>query len=259
MTLPVLIVEDNQQQLAKIEKILLDRIQINPTIREYDMELVLSTTKPKSVIDYLQHHELNNFLAILDIDLQAELTGIELAKQLRAINDNGSICYLTGYDDYLLETVKANTAPLDFISKQLGWETVATQLRLVIDLAYDRYLKTIEQPDVNSSFYYEPIPGMVRRIKLSQVLYIQTTPKQHRLKLVCKDKTIEFQGELKAIEATNLKFWRIDRQILINSDNIERVNTKERLVYFKTSSQQEVACKISLRKLKQVKKFLHGE
>ncbi|MCC4358756.1 LytR/AlgR family response regulator transcription factor [Limosilactobacillus reuteri] len=254
MTLNVILLEDNNNQLMLIRKILLNRIKINPTIRAYDMKLDICTTDPNQVLNYIKRNLSKDILAILDIDLQNKLSGIKIAKEIRSSMSFSEICYVTANDHLLLEAITENTAPLDFITKNMGTENMINQLRRAIDLAYNNYTKLMGNHNISSMFTYEPFPNILRRISVKEILFIKTTTKQHRLQLICKEKIVEFQGELKKIELKNPNFLRADRQILINPDNVVSIDIKQRRIYFETESSKEIYCKVSLRRLSSIRK-----
>lgn len=254
MTLNVILLEDNEEELKLVKKVVLNRIQINPTVHKYDMHLDVCTTDPNQVLNYIKRNFSKDILAILDINLKNKLSGIEIAKEIRSSMYFSEICYVTSNEQFLLEAINENTAPLDFITKDVGIENMVKQLRKTIDLAYNNYIKLIGNHNISSMFTYELIPNIFRRIPIREILFIKTTKKQHRLQLVCKEKTVEFQGELKAIESNNPLFLRTDRQILINPDNIVGIDFKLRRIYFETKKPNNIYCKVSLRRLPLIKR-----
>lgn len=256
MTLNIIIVDNNNEHLSMIKDTILKRIQINPTVRPYDAQITMCTNNAHEAVKYIQKCASNDFLAILDINLNGNMNGIEIAKRLRALTGFIEICYISAHTDFLLGTIKSNTSPIDFITKDSGLSNIVTQLRKVLDLAYTNYTKLLENQDINNVFTYEPLPGIIKTIPMDEILFIKTTKKQHRLQLVCKNKVIEFQGELKSLENKKKNFLRIDRQILVNLQNIKSIDTKTRRLSLGRYNQKEVYCKISYRKLALIKKFI---
>lgn len=219
------------------------------------MQLALSTDDPHLVMNYLQDHREDDFLAILDIDLASDLNGLDLATEFRQMNGFTEICFISVFEDMLLDIVNSNTEPIDFISKAKGVAEIDAQLRKVIDLTVVKYLKLVSSSNPGRMFSYEPFQGLIRRIPVDEILYIKTTGRQHKLELICKNRKIEFYGELKSIERRRRDFIRADRQILINPNNVESVDVKDRRIYFATDQVDLVSCKVSLRKITSIKKI----
>ena len=259
MTINVLLVENNLEQLEIMRTVILNRIAINPTLKAYDMHIALCTSDPYETIDYIRCNKFEDYFGVLDIDLNSDVSGIEIAEELRKTNGFTEICYVSAYEDFLLKTINSNTKPIDFIYKSQGIEQMIHQLRRAIDLVYFNYTKLVTSHNMGNMFTYEPFIGLIKRVPVDEILYIKTTNKQHKLELVCKDRTVEFYGELKSIEAKRNNFIRVGRQILINLDNVISLNVKERRVYFLTSSDEMAFCKVSLRKIPAIKRILLSE
>lgn len=78
--LKVIILENDDYQADYIERLVSQRKLINPTPRSYDMKVYLRTSDPQEVIDKITDEE---YLAVLDIELDSQLSGIDVAEQIR--------------------------------------------------------------------------------------------------------------------------------------------------------------------------------
>lgn len=89
--LNVYICEDDKKQLADLSAIVSSTIMIE----EYDMTLELSTVDPYELLNEIQ--DKKNFIGvyILDVDLNTDIDGIELAAKIRQYDVSGTIIFVT--------------------------------------------------------------------------------------------------------------------------------------------------------------------
>lgn len=78
--LKVIILENDDYQADYTERLVSQRKLINATPNSYDIELYLRTNDPQEVIDSIKDEA---YLAILDIELDNQLSGIDVAEQIR--------------------------------------------------------------------------------------------------------------------------------------------------------------------------------
>ena len=92
MILSVLICEDARKQRERMDTIVNNYI----ALKDYDIELVLSTDNPADLLEYVKAHPKQKTLYILDVHLgQHEINGIVLAKQIRELDFSGKIVFVT--------------------------------------------------------------------------------------------------------------------------------------------------------------------
>lgn len=250
MALNILILEDDTIQRLYYKEIIQKRILINPSPKSYDMRIAVSSDQPQDILNYIKINPHDSILALLDIDLNKNISGINVAELIRQKCSSADICFITSYSDLLLPIINKNLAPLDFIIKNQSEELITNQLRNIVDLAFSRYKKEITNSKDVSLFTYEPAPGIYHQIPTKNILYIQTSIQKHRLILVQRNSEIEFRGELKDLDR-HKNFLRADRQVIVNLSNIAKIDIKARKIYFSHSNK---SCKISVRKVPLFKK-----
>lgn len=93
-------------------------IKENPLIKD-----VAGFTLAKSAIDYVKNNSVD--IAFLDVEMY-QMTGIELAKEMRCINPKIYIVFLTGYANYAVDAfgVHAN----GFLTKPADDEDIAGEI-----------------------------------------------------------------------------------------------------------------------------------
>lgn len=128
--LDFVICDDNSNALNRLEKLLESAF----IARGLEAQIVLSTTEPGDLVNYIKHHSVN--VVILDIDLKAKVTGLDLANLIRKQDKNVYIIFTTGHLEYGLIAYKYKT--FDYLSKPVTIERLLDTIdRLVDDMFGD--------------------------------------------------------------------------------------------------------------------------
>ena len=98
--------------------------------KKFDAQIVLSTTKPEELINYIRSHNVN--VVFLDIDLKSKISGLDLANMIRKKDKNIYIIFTTGHLEYGLVAYKYKT--FDYLPKPITAERLEeTLVRLFED------------------------------------------------------------------------------------------------------------------------------
>lgn len=126
--LDFILCDDNLNALKRLEKIL-ESVFINKNL---EAQIVLSTTEPGDLMVYLKNHSVH--VVILDIDLKAKVSGLDLANLIRKQDKNVYIIFTTGHLEYGLLAYKYKT--FDYLSKPVTVERLEETIdRLIDDMA----------------------------------------------------------------------------------------------------------------------------
>ncbi len=124
--LDFILCDDNINILNRLEK-MLESIFIS---KKFDAQIVLSTTKPEELINYIRSHNVN--VVFLDIDLKSKISGLDLANMIRKKDKNIYIIFTTGHLEYGLVAYKYKT--FDYLPKPITAERLEeTLVRLFED------------------------------------------------------------------------------------------------------------------------------
>ena len=130
------ICDDNLNILDRLEK-MLDTIFCK---NDFEAQVAFSSDNTEEVLNYISSNKVD--VAMLDINLKSNKTGIELAKEIRKINKNIYIIFTTGHLEYAMIAYKVKT--FDYIAKPLNYDRLEeTIIRLFEDVTSvpKRYLK----------------------------------------------------------------------------------------------------------------------
>lgn len=236
----IFVCEDDQRQREHMVSIIKNYIMIE----EKPMELTLATNNPYEVLE--QSKELNDIgCYFLDIQLEADMNGIKLASEIRKHDPVGNIIFVTSHSELTYLTFVYKVAAMDFIFKddpsELKMriidclETAHTRLKL---LSKESNVDTIELKRGSNSVY----------VQYDDIMFFESSTKSHRLIAHLDNRQIEFYGNLKELAQLDERFFRCHNSFVINRHNIESIDSKERIVYFKNGEN----CFASVRNVKKI-------
>ena len=106
--------DDNMHILDKISKIL-ESIFIE---HNFDANIIFKTTSANDVLSYIQNNYNKIDVLLLDINLKSEVSGLDIAKNLRKYNKNTYIIFTTGHLEYVMMAYKYKT--FDYLPKPIN-------------------------------------------------------------------------------------------------------------------------------------------
>lgn len=119
--------DDNQSAIDKLSK-MLDSIIISHNLKA---QISYTTTNPIELLQYTKTHPTD--VLLLDIDLKSSTSGLQIAEQIREIDKNIYIIFVTGHFEFGMVAYKYKT--FDFLQKPLTKERFEeTILRLYSDI-----------------------------------------------------------------------------------------------------------------------------
>lgn len=119
--------DDNTIILNKLSK-MLESIFIT---NEFDAKVVYEGNDATQIMKYIHYHPVD--VIILDINFKSDITGLDIAKELRKINKNAYIIFTTGHLEYVMMAYKVKT--FDYLPKPITIERLEETIdRLFVDM-----------------------------------------------------------------------------------------------------------------------------
>ncbi len=204
---------DNENIIvAQIENILLSICRLHSIELEIDV-FYSGETLEKNILKGLRYD-----LLYLDILLKGE-DGITAAKNIRKIDKNVLVIYVSDYYYYFIELFRLDV--FDFILKPIDSEKLAIS-----------FLDAYERICSKKVYYHFQYKNADYKVLLSEIIYFESKGRQIQIHLL--DKNIEvFNAKLNQVEAQlehgKIPFLRIHQSYLVNYHLI-RVRSKTRVV-----------------------------
>ena len=158
-------------------------------------------------------------LAILDINIEGEMNGIELARRLQGI----PFIYLTSHSSKEVVSEAKKTEPLAYLVKPIDERVLLT----TIDVAFYNYqqkkldIKDDEKSLLNDTLFIKSNHTYVK-VKVEEILFVEAN--DNYCFVVTKEKKFLLSQTLKSIEQklSQHGFIRVHRSYLINPERIQK-------------------------------------
>ena len=236
--LDIFVCEDNAAQRRAI----VQTIQNTVLIEELDMQLVLDTEDPYALLEKVKTSQ-NTGIYFLDIDLSCNMNGMKLAQQLRLFDPRGFIIFITAHSELSYMTFQYRVEAMDFVLKDNPAEAKVKIRECLLD-AMERYML---QTHKTHKVYTIEVGERKISIDYDDILFFETSNNIHKIILHAKDRQIEFSGTMKELTGTlDSNFARCHRSFLVNKNNINEIDAKNRIIYFTNGE----TCLMSTRMMK---------
>lgn len=233
----VILCEDNKLLLQQLTSY----IENYAMIENNSIEIILKCSHPLDLLSYIQLNRADCYF--LDIDLGCELTGMDLAKQIRALDPIASIIFVTTHSEMLQLTFTYRIEALDFIIKD-DFSGLKHNVLTALKTAYNKYTKIGK--NVLTHYYQIKIGEFVKNINLQNILYFRASDVAHKINLYTIQGQFEFYQSLKIIEESEEIFFRSHRAYILNIENIIAIDKKQKCAIMKNGE----SCPIAFRRLK---------
>ena len=209
------ICDDNLTILNKIAK-MLESIFIKDSL---DGKIIFTSDNPSEILTSSKNNNIDVY--ILDIDLKSNMSGLDLASEIRNYNKNAYIIFTTAHLEYIMLAYKVKT--FDYLAKPITIEKLEeTMLRLFDDVKF------------NSNKYIN-IGNSSNMVNENDVYCI----KKQGMKLIycTKEKSYETYSSFNKIESCLPEnFVRCHKSYIANINKISSINTSNNTIQFDDSS-----------------------
>ncbi|CAJ1186003.1 Accessory gene regulator protein A [Companilactobacillus paralimentarius] len=216
----VYVCEDDTKQLNEIVNYINNYI----LIEDLEMKLRIASKDPHEILNYLENNKINKSLYFLDIDLQTDINGIELAAKIRERDMTSKIVFITTHAELVFLTFKYQVEALDFILKDFPDE-IQGRIIKAIDLCNEQFKK--KETD-NEEYYQVKTADHIRSIKVKDILFFESSSVPHKVIIHLVNGQFEFYSTIKDIAHENKAFFRCYKSYVVNTNNIEAINRHTR-------------------------------
>ena len=236
--LNIFVCEDDTVQRKSIVQIIKNTV----LIEELDMQLILDTPNPYELLETVKTSQ-NTGIYFLDIDLKCDMNGMKLAQQIRLYDPRCFIIFVTSHSELSYMTFQYRVEAMDFVLKDNPAEA-KFKIRDCLLNALERYTL---QTNKTHKLYTIEIGDRRISVDYNDILFFETSSNIHKVILHAKDRQIEFSSTIKDIEKMlDDTFIRCHRSFLVNKNNIQEIDTKNRIIYFINGE----TCLMSIRMMK---------
>lgn len=238
--LNIFVCEDDAVQRKSIVQIIKNTV----LIEELDMQLILDTPNPYELLETVKTSQ-NTGIYFLDIDLKCDMNGMKLAQQIRLYDPRCFIIFVTSHSELSYMTFQYRVEAMDFVLKDNPAEA-KVKIRECLLNALERYTL---QTNKTHKVYTIEIGDRRISVDYNDIFFFETSGNIHKVILHAKDRQIEFSSTIKELEKIlDDTFVRCHRSFLVNKNNIQEIDTKNRIIYFVNGE----TCLMSTRMMKSI-------
>lgn len=217
----VLVVEDNPLHAEKADF----------HLAQLGYEVVALLNSGEQLIPLIKERQPD--LVLLDIQIEGDKSGIELAAEVRA-NFDLPIIFLTSFKEQFVFEKAMETLPDAYLNKPLDAKT----LQHAIELAVYKHAHPTDQPSKDNypaSSYngaiYIKVGDKLKKVTISDIIYINVSYKNY-CDIHTAEKQYSVKNSLSEIEHSlpEQEFIRIHRTTVVNLNCILEINEKDMYV-----------------------------
>jgi len=222
--LNIFICEDSKVQRNRMEAIVNKYLLSN----DYDMKLALSADNPTALLTYLKAHQVQSGLYLLDVDLQSDINGIELAAIIKEIDVSATIAFITTHSEMVHYAFKLKVEAMEYILKDHSPEEIEQRVVECMQLSYKRFL---DGKHTNTKYFTAKVGDQRLNIPYDDILFFESiTEQRNKIFLHKLNGTLEFYGTIHAASQLGLPFCNCHQSFTINVNHINSIDTVSREV-----------------------------
>lgn len=214
----IIICENNKNYRIRTYDIIesfMMKTNINYTINTFECY----TNKLKSMI---QNPDDGHYIYILDINLENDDSGIDIANDIRKYDYDSIIILETGYKELISEAQKLRLAILDYVCKSINYDK---NIKELLELSLEIF-------DLKKSVKFQ-IEKIDYNIKYKDVLFIETDSVERKCILTTTNKEYEIRKPLYFFEKQlNKDFFKVSRGCIVNMKNIKKCDHENNIIIF---------------------------
>lgn len=204
--------DDDLNSLKYTSKI----IEANIINTNFEAEIVLATKDQELIKEKIANHEID--ILFLDIEFKSEgKNGIVFANELRVLNKDFSLIFVTAFFEYSLLAYQCKT--FGYVLKPITTQSIAPiMLRLKSEFSQEK--NNFIQLNKSES------------IRAKDILFIERNKSKTKVYTACD--TFETNYSLNNMQEILPKdFIRVHRSYIVNQNNIQSINRNEKIILFK--------------------------
>jgi len=225
--LHVFICDDDPKQRERIA----EAVKKYAMIENMDMRVALVAKDADTLLQYLEKHPnnpaMNDFgLFFLDVDLQSDVSGIQLASRIKAQEPFAFIVFITSYAELSHLTFRYKVEALDYISKDFADEMMR-RVKECIDMAYKRYQMAFAAlHGEHTGCFPLKVDGTIHMIPMSEIMFFEAHPTlERKVTLHMRNREVDISDTLKNLTQSLPEFYLCHRSCLVNVKNVIHIDT----------------------------------
>lgn len=240
----IFVLEDNLIQQQRLEQFIREITVKNQIVYKN----LFSFSKPNGLLEAVRN-TIGHQIYFLDLEIDGEeRKGLEVAQKIREIDPYGTIVFVTTHSELAPTTFSYKVSALEFIEKDLEEDQFKKKVEDCLILAYSK-----RHVPVNKDTFKFMNKYTFFQIPFSDIYYFETSETNHKIRLISRNKIVEFYASLKDIEIMDSRFLRCHRAFVINMDNVNDVDSKKKKIFFPNNQECPVSRRLLATTIKKIR------
>jgi len=216
--LHILICEDNPAQRARIEKIVNQHLLSD----DFDMELALSADNPATLLEHLETHRDQSGLYFLDVNLQSDINGIELAAKIKKIDVSATIVFITTHSEMMQHVFRLKVEAMEYILKDSQPEEIEQRVAACMSTAYQRFLAG---KHAKNKYFTAKFGAQKLNILYDDILFFESSAEcRNKILLYKRNSVLEYYGTITGVSNLGPPFCRCHQSFVVNINHVKCVD-----------------------------------
>ena len=220
--LHVFICEDNEMHRTHIEGIVNRQIFTGTE----DMALTLSVAKPEELLAYIEEHTDQTGIYFLDIELESDINGIELAAKIKKLDASATIVFITTHSEMVHYVFKLKIEAMEYILKDSPAAEIRQRVISCIQAAYQRFL---DGKHAKSKYFTIKVGVQKVNTLCDDIMYFESsTDRRNKILLHKINGELEFYGTVADVSNLGPPFFKCHQSYVVNKNHVRYINIIER-------------------------------
>ena len=222
----ILIVEDDELMAMDMERM----------IEDMGHQIAGVVDNSRTALETIQDHPVD--LAILDVRIQGQYDGIELAEKIQMIHENMAILFVTSMQDDLTFNRASRSNPSGFIVKPFSEIQFKRSVALIVKQLEETSTQIQVDRDFNSDLQFHADSLLIRkrneikRIYFKDILYLEADGGKYS-KVFLDNNVYVIRYSLKNLleKISSTDFLQCHRSYIINTSKISSVDLSQNTIF----------------------------
>lgn len=223
--LPIYICEDEDSIRQHISSHISTYYEMHP---EYEKPKISAFSEPHGLLTSLPETP-DMGIYFLDIHLNSDMDGLELARVIRSRDPRGFIVFVTSHTEYASRTFKLQVEALGYIIKDSPH--LNASLSVTLTKIHERHA-VFQKSSLDNPRLQFRSNRHIHYYFASELIAIMTTEYSHRIKILTVDGSLDLSGSLNQIKRSlpSSHFIQCHRSCIINKNHVRSYDAESHMV-----------------------------
>lgn len=196
---------------------------------DWALTVTCKTSAPRELLEQLLQHKTSGGIYFLDINLKSEMNGITLGAEIRKLDSEAVLVFVTSHDELVMDTFRLKLQATDYILKDSGsLRTQIGETLRAVESRYGRFAGRLSAPRIRLE-----AGGFVHFIIKDDIYFVESEKNQHKLSVHLRSEMFTLGMSLKEVaELLGEDFVFCRRGCLVNPLHVTAIDQNAREIVF---------------------------